>query len=225
MRCTTLKASAGRLGGLMAYYAGLAEDRARPSGPGRGPVDYYLDPDEPPGRWWGHGRAAAGVLGEVTGEDLRALLDGRHPITGRPLGRRFGDTSARGFDATFSAPKSVSALWALSPDRFVRAEVLAAHDTAVTAALGWFEAHGAVTRRGRDGVDQVDTRGVTAAVFRQHTSRTVDPQLHTHTVIAAKVQDPTGKWLSLDARFLKGQQPLAGSMTLPSERSSPTASA
>jgi hypothetical protein len=28
----------------------------------------------------------------------------------------------------------------------VRAEVLAAHDAAVDAALGWFEAHGAVTR-------------------------------------------------------------------------------
>jgi hypothetical protein len=69
------------------------------------------------------------------------------------LGRRFGDSSARGFDATFSAPKSVSALWGLTPDPFVRAEVLAAHDAAVDAALGWFEAHGAVTRRGRDGVE------------------------------------------------------------------------
>ena len=151
-----------------------------------------------------------GVSGEVVGEDLGALLEGRHPVTGRPLGRRFGDTSARGFDATFSAPKSVSALWALSPDRFVRAEVLAAHDTAVTAALGWFETHGAVTRRGRDGVDQVDTQGVVAALFRQHTSRTIDPQLHTHAVLAAKVQDPTGRWLSLDARFLKGQQRTIG---------------
>lgn len=88
MRATTLKASAGRLGGLLAYYAGLAEDRSRPAGPGRGPVDYYLDPDEPPGRWWGHGQAAAGVVGEVIGDDLRALVDGRHPATGRPLGRR-----------------------------------------------------------------------------------------------------------------------------------------
>ena len=210
MRATTLKASAPKLSGLLEYYAGLAEDRARPSGPARGPVDYYLDPEEPPGRWWGHGQTAAGVAGEVTGDDLRALLDARHPITGRPLGRQFGDASARGFDATFSAPKSVSALWALSPDRFVRAEVLAAHDQAVTAALGWFETHGAVTRRGTDGIDQVDTQGITAALFRQHTSRTVDPQLHTHAVIAAKVQDPTGKWLSLDARFLKGQQRTIG---------------
>jgi conjugative relaxase-like TrwC/TraI family protein len=210
MRATTLKASSERLGGLLAYYTGLVDDRVRADGTGRGPVDYYLDPAEPAGRWWGHGLPAVGLSGEVAGGDLRSLLSGRHPKHGGVLGRSFGDRSARGFDATFSAPKSVSALWALTPDPFVRAEVLAAHDDAVDAALGWFEMHGAVTRRGRDGVDQVDTLGVVAALFRQHTSRTVDPQLHTHAVIAAKVQDPTGRWLSLDARFLKGQQRTIG---------------
>ena len=54
----------------------------------------------------------------------------------------------------------MSVLWALSPDPWVRAEVLAAHDAAVDAALGWFETHGAVTRRGTDGVHQVDTLGL-----------------------------------------------------------------
>lgn len=205
MRVTTLKATADSLPGLLAYYAGLAEDRGRP-GRGRGPVDYYLDPEEPPGRWWGTGRRALGLDGTVDGADLRALLEGRRPGSDASLGRRFGDSSARGFDATFSVPKSVSVLWALSPDAFVRAEVLAAHDAAVEAALGWFERHGAVTRRGTDGVLQVDSLGVTAALFRQHTSRTVDPQLHTHAIISAKVQDETGRWLALDARFLKFQQ-------------------
>lgn len=209
MRVTTLKAAADKLPGLLAYYAGLAEDREHP-GPGRGPVDYYLDPDEPLGRWWGGGRHLLGLAGPVAGDDLRALLDARHPGTGSPMGRRFGDTSARGFDATFSAPKSVSVLWALTPDAFVRAEVLAAHDAAVDAALSWFERHGAVTRRGTDGILQVDTRGVTAAVFRQHTSRTMDPQLHSHAIISAKVQDDTGRWLALDARFLKYQQRTIG---------------
>ena len=209
MRVTTLKAAGDRLARLVDYYAGLAEDRDR-SGPGRGPVDYYLDPDEPPGRWWGSGIDALGLAGEVHGEQLRALLAGHHPSTGHSIGRGFGDRSARGFDATFSAPKSVSALWALTPDGWVRAEVFAAHDAAVTAALGWFEEHGAVTRRGTDGVDQVDSLGVAAALFRQHTSRSMDPQLHTHAVISSKVQDETGKWLALDSRFLKYQQRTVG---------------
>jgi conjugative relaxase-like TrwC/TraI family protein len=209
MRVTTLKASAAKLPGLLAYYAGLAEDREQP-GPGRGPVDYYLDPDEPPGRWRGGGRHALGLDGNVEGAALRSLLEAAHPGTGARLGRRFGDSSARGFDATFSAPKSVSVLWAVSPDPFVRAEVLASHDAAVDAALAWFERHGGVTRRGTDGVLQVDALGITAAVFRQHTSRTVDPQLHSHAIVSAKVQDGTGRWLALDARFLKYQQRTIG---------------
>ncbi|MCU0267883.1 MAG: relaxase domain-containing protein [Acidimicrobiales bacterium] len=210
MRCKTLKATADKLGKLLDYYAGLAEDRERPGRLSRGPVDYYLDPDEPPGQWWGSGRSALGLDGEVTGKQLRELLDGRNPTTGAKLGRKFGAKSARGFDCTFSAPKSISVLWALTPDPWVRAEVLASHEAAVEAALGWFEDQGAVTRRGTDGVHQVDTRGITAALFRQHTSRTIDPQLHTHAIVSAKVQDPTGKWLSLDARFLKQQQTTIG---------------
>jgi conjugative relaxase-like TrwC/TraI family protein len=210
MRVTTLQASAAKVEKLVDYYAGLAEDRDRPDRRAKGPVDYYLDPDEPPGRWWGAGRPALGVDSAVAGEELRALLEARHPVTRGKLGRGFGDKSARGFDATFSAPKSVSTLWAMSPDPWVRAEVLAAHDTAVDAALGWFEKHGAVTRRGTNGIHQVDTQGVTAALFRQHTSRSMDPQLHTHAIVSSKVQDPTGKWLALDARFLKYQQRTIG---------------
>lgn len=123
-----------------------------------------------------------------------APAGGRSTTTWTQTSRRFGDSSARGFDATFSAPKSVSVLWAFSPDPFVRAEVLASHDAAVEAALeaavGWFERHGGVTRRGTDGVVQVDTLGITAALFRQYTSRTMDPQLHTHAVVSSKFQDP-----------------------------------
>jgi conjugative relaxase-like TrwC/TraI family protein len=140
MRVTTLKVPAAKVGGLLAYYAGLAEDRERP-GPGRGPADYYLDPDEPPGRWWGAGCGALGLAGSVDGADLRSLLEAADPRSGERLGRRFGDAAAREFDATFSAPKSVSVLWALSPDPWVRVEVLAAHDAAVDAAMGWFQRH------------------------------------------------------------------------------------
>ncbi len=206
MRVTTIKAGAHGVEAMVAYYAGLAADQAKRDGACRGPVDYYLAEDEPPGRWWGDGTAALGLGAEVAPEELEALLTARHPGTGSRLGRGFGTDSARAFDACFSAPKSVSVLWGLAEDPFVRAEVAAAHDAAVEAALSFFARHGSVTRRGTDGVDQVDTKGLSVALFRQHTSRSSDPQLHTHAIVVAKVQDQSGKWLSLDARFLKRQQ-------------------
>jgi conjugative relaxase-like TrwC/TraI family protein/excisionase family DNA binding protein len=206
MRATTLKPGGAGIAGLVTYYTGLAEDQLRRDGRSRGPIDYYLDPNEPPGRWRDEGCVAVGLSGEVRPEQLEAMIHGRHPGGGGSLGRGFGAKSARSFDATFSAPKSVSVLWALSPDIPVRTEVLLAHDAAVAAALDWLEEYGAVTRRGRNGVHQVDTKDWSRPLFRQHTSRDVDPQLHTHAVIWAKVQDSGGKWLSLDARFLKQQQ-------------------
>jgi len=205
MRATTLKAGKASVVAMVGYYAGLAADQLHRDGRTRGPIDYYLDPNEPPGRWWGRGCAEVGLAGDVHPEQMEALLQARHPGNGRRLGRGFGAKSARAFDATFSAPKSVSVLWALSPAS-VRAVLLATHDTAVMAALAWFEQYGCVTRRGTNGIHQVDARGLVVGLFRQHTSREADPQLHTHALIWAKVQDLAGKWLSLDARFLKYQQ-------------------
>ncbi|MCU1391528.1 MAG: hypothetical protein JWL72_4866, partial [Ilumatobacteraceae bacterium] len=45
-----------------------------------------------------------------------------------------------------------------------------------------------------------------AAAFRQHTSRALDPQLHTHLVIPNRVLSPDGRWLALDARLIKLDQ-------------------
>lgn len=71
MRATTLKASSAGLDGLLAYYAGLAADQAQRDGAARGPVDYYLDRSEPPGRWRGSGCAALGLGGEVRAASSR----------------------------------------------------------------------------------------------------------------------------------------------------------
>lgn len=200
MRVTVLKAPrAGGVSAIVRYLDPWAPERS-------GPAGYYTETPDPPGRWWGTGCGSVGLAGEVEPEQLEPMLEARHPLDGRRLGRGFGESSARAYDATFSAPKSVSLLWALSPDENVRAEVLAAHDAAVEATLGWLEEHGGVTRRGKDGVHQVDAQGLTVALFRQHTSRMLDPQLHTHAVVWSKVQDATGAWLALDARFLLKQQ-------------------
>ena len=50
------------------------------------------------------------------------------------------------------------------------------------------------------------------ATFQQTTSRADDPQLHTHAVISARVQTLDGRWLALDARFLKRHQRMLGGL-------------
>jgi TrwC relaxase/AAA domain len=50
------------------------------------------------------------------------------------------------------------------------------------------------------------------AVFRQTTSRADDPQIHTHAVISAKVQTAEGRWMALDARYLKKHQRMLGGL-------------
>ncbi|MDJ0925556.1 MAG: MobF family relaxase [Acidimicrobiia bacterium] len=166
---------------------------------------YYVDAGEPPGRWFGHGADEFGLDGVVDDEAFLAVMAGQHPMTGERLGRRFGETSVRGFDATFSAPKSVSVLFGVG-DQQLRREVTEAHDRAVDAVLGWVESQAHTRMRRRGHVVCVDAEGIVVGVFRQHSSRRLDPQLHTHAVIANRVKAPDGRWLALDARTIKMDQ-------------------
>jgi len=114
-----------------------------------------------------------------------------------------------GFDATFSAPKSLSVLWALTRDD----RLLEAHDTAVAVTLRYLERYGSTTRVRADGRRlHPDSLGLTMATFRQTTSRADDPQVHTHAAISAKVQTADGRWLALDGRFLKRHQRTLGGL-------------
>jgi hypothetical protein len=88
----------------------------------------YLDPDhrlEAPGRWVGRQAEDLGLAGNVSVEDLEALLSGYDPVSGHRLGAPFRDRITRhgkliqavsGLDGTFSAPKSVSIWWGLTGD-------------------------------------------------------------------------------------------------------------
>ena len=78
-----------------------------------------------------------GLVGVVDPDDLRALIDGCHPGTGERIGAATPPT-VRAIDATFSAPKSVSLLWAFGTPQ-VAAVVSIAHVEAVEAALGFVE--------------------------------------------------------------------------------------
>ena len=167
---------------------------------------------EIPGRWTGKQAALHGLVGDVNAEQLELILSGRDPVTGVTLGHPLLDRTkadgmvvraVSGFDATVSAPKSLSAWWALTGDT----RLLEAHDIAVDAVIGSLEKYGATTRIRRDGGRlHPDTNGLTIAAFRQTTSRLDDPQIHSHVVVSAKVQVADGGWYALDARLLKQQQ-------------------
>ncbi|HVW40231.1 MAG TPA: MobF family relaxase [Amycolatopsis sp.] len=104
-----------------------------------------------------------------------------------------------GYDYTFSVPKSVSALWAVADDA-AQAAVVRAHHAAIADVIALMERDVAATRVGHAGVAQVATRGLIATAYDHYDSRAADPQLHTHVVIANKVQGEDGKWRALDGR-------------------------
>lgn len=180
---------------------------------------YYVKAGTPEGRWIGSGlhginRGPGDVVAET---DAKAVFDlAVHPDTNAPLGRphsqptavdnKTGPPAVRhavvGFDLTFSVPKSVSVLWALSP-RSTQELILRVHHEAVEATLAWLEEQVIHTRAGRNGVAHVGTMGAIAAAFDHWESRTGDPQLHTHLVIANRIQRITdGAWVTLDSRTL-----------------------
>jgi conjugative relaxase-like TrwC/TraI family protein len=183
--------SIGRLGvGAQGYYLDAVA---------RGTEEYYSVRGEVRGRWVGAGTPALGLTGAVAGEDLGAVLAGLDPSNGDRLA-----SSARkvpGFDVTFSAPKSVSLLFALS-DPAVSAQVIGAHETAVETTLSYLEDAACRTRRGHAGTERLRAEGFIGAAFRHRTSRAGDPQLHTHVLVANLVRGTDGAWGTLDSRGL-----------------------
>ena len=175
-------------------------------------TDYYLGIGEAPGRWTGPGLQALGLEpgSRVTEQQLEALF-GRalHPTTSERLGRAWRTDGVTGFDLTFSAPKSVSSLWALGKEQ-VAAAALAAHQQAVTAGLAYLQCHASWSRRGTNGVEQIATAGLTAALFDHRTSREGDPQLHTHALVVNKALCTDGVWRTLDGREMFDHKKTAG---------------
>jgi len=117
----------------------------------------------------------------------------------RQVARTNKAKAVHGFDFTFAPPKSVSVVWALG-DAGVREQVEAAHHDAINHVVAMMEADSIRTRQGAGGVVQTETRGVVAAAFDHWDSREGDPHLHTHLVVANRVQGPDGRWRTLDSR-------------------------
>jgi conjugative relaxase-like TrwC/TraI family protein len=141
-----------------------------------------------------------GLEGEASVAGFQRMFEGRHPDTGELLGRPHGRNAVPAFDVVLRPTKSVSILYGLGDPATGRA-VLAAHHAGVREAVGYLDGHlGA--RRSHGGVQHVSGQGVLAVGFDHRTSREGDPLLHTHLVVANRVQGPDGRWTALDGRDL-----------------------
>jgi conjugative relaxase-like TrwC/TraI family protein len=119
----------------------------------------------------------------VEAAGFMALMRGLCPLDRRVL-RAMGQCSTvAAIDLTFSAPKSVSMLFAVG-EADVSSALVDAHERAVEQALGYLEREACWTRRGHGGADRVRGEGFVAAAYRHRMSRAGDPQLHTHVVVA-----------------------------------------
>jgi conjugative relaxase-like TrwC/TraI family protein len=177
-----------------------------------GVEDYYVGSGEAPGVWQGRLAAELGMAGVVDPDRLRALLLGRDPVTDAELLTARGrPRTVTAYDVTFSAPKSVSLLWAFaSPEVASIASI--AHVEAVAVAVDLLERRAGATRRQIDGQRERVPTGVAAATFVHRTSREGDPQLHTHCVVANLGRRPDGTYAALDASPLYEWGRAAGSV-------------
>ncbi len=180
---------------------------------------YYGQGDEVKGEWQGKLAASLGLQGEVAPLEFARLADGVHPQTEKQMVRHRvamdyknpdGTTTnavehRAGWDATFSAPKSVSLTALVGGDERVRE----AHRAAVTTALDELERY---TQARIGGNNPAETTGkFIAAKFEHDTARPVDgyaaPQLHTHAVIFNVTERENGSTRALQERaFFESQQ-------------------
>src|SRR5919197_4073736 len=161
---------------------------------------YLSGHGESPGRWYGAAARALGQQGEASVAGFQRIFEGRHPATGQLLGRPHGRNAVPAFDVVLRPTKSVSLLYALGDPATGRA-VLDAHHDGLAEAVAYLDQQ-LGTRRGHGGVEHVQGQGLLAVGFDHRTSREGDPLLHTHLVIANRIQGPDGHWTALDGRDL-----------------------
>jgi len=181
---------------VVAYFSShLVTESETPTNPNE---DSYASEGEP-GIWRGAGAVALGFAGAVRPRDFARVLLAVDGI-GRPLVLGAGSELRRaGWDLVFSAPKSVSALWAAG-DSGLRDALGGAHREAVDEALAWLESDGGIAARRGKGGREIEAARLVAAVFRHGTSRAHDPQVHSHAMVANLAQRPDGSWGAIQSR-------------------------
>jgi len=161
--------------------------------------DYYAAREIRPGLWIGAGAERLRLANEVTRDQFHALCENRNPETGERLTQRQLKKNKRRvlYDFTCSAPKSVSVLAVTLDDE----RLVAAHEEAARLAFRELETFAATRVRKEGNQGHRTTGNLAAAAFTHTSSRTLDPQLHTHfTVFNATFDDSEKCWKALEAR-------------------------
>src|SRR5437660_935389 len=174
--------------------------------------NYYTEGERVRGEWHGQLAAQWGLQGEVKEEYFQRLANGEHPLTGEALvkhrstlhyvngqGEKVKTMEHRaGWDATFSAPKSVSITALVGGDERVRI----AHRESVNIALNELEKY-VQARIGGNHVPETTGKWA-AAKFEHDSSRPVNgyaaPQLHTHVVLFNVTERANGDTRALQHR-------------------------
>ncbi len=183
--------------------------------------NYWSQRGEIAGEWQGRLAAQFGVAGAVSAEDFARLSQGQHPVTGEQLVRQrasyqYKDADGKtvktmehraGWDATFSAPKSVSLTALVGGDDRVRE----AHSESVRTALEHLEYY-TMARIGGNHPAEPTAKFATAK-FEHDTARPVNgyaaPQLHTHAVIFNITERENGQYRALQPQNLFASQQFA----------------
>jgi len=185
------------------YYANLAN------------AEYYTKGGEPPGKWYGRGAQAFGLFGQIDSEQFLTLCDG-FSLDGFKLVQNAGaENHIAAHDLTFSAPKSVSTLWACAEDR-TRKEIQAALWKAAEAGCDYIQEKAGYARRGdkakKHDLNDIEAAILTFALFEHGTSRAQDPQLHIHALAMNFGIRDDGTTASLEARVMHQHKMAAGAV-------------
>jgi conjugative relaxase-like TrwC/TraI family protein len=171
-------------------------------------ADYYSEGQELVGRWGGIGAARLGLSGTVDRFSFDRLCDNLDPRTGHPLTVRTRSERTVGYDFTFSVPKSVSLLYAMSGEQ----DIMEAFRGAVDETMREMEAEMKTrVRKARRDANRT-TGNMVWAEFNHTTSRPVDglpdPQLHAHVFVFNTTWDEEEtRWKAGQFRELKRDAP------------------